>query len=94
MLLRVERPDGHVPSLLERWESLSALTQAALAFPPLAVLLFLVNVGPFGQPIGRAVVYGLIEALPLTALLLVATAGERRKRAQEKGRREGADPRR
>lgn len=80
---RVERPrrsGPRAPRVVERWESLSAGIQAAIAFPPLAALLFVVNLGPFHQPLGRAVVYGLIEAAPLTALLLVATAGERRKR--------------
>ena len=68
--------------MLERWESLHAVRQAALAFPPLAVLLFLVNVGVFDQPVGRSVLYGLIEGGLFTALLLVATANERRKRAR------------
>ncbi len=54
--------------------------QALVAFPPLAVLLFVVNLGGFGQPLGRSIVYGLIEAAPVTALILVATANERRKR--------------
>ncbi len=49
-------------------------------FPPLAVLLFLLNLGGFGQPLARSILYGLIEAAPVTALVLVATASERRKR--------------
>ena len=68
------------PELLRRWESLSAAVQAAIVFPPLAVLLFLLNLGGFGQPLGRSILYGLIEAAPVTALALVATANERRKR--------------
>ena len=67
--------------MLRRWESLSPGVQAAIVFPPLAVLLFLVNLGGFGQPLWRSIVYGLIEAAPVTALVLVATANERRKRA-------------
>lgn len=66
--------------LLRRWESLGTAVQAAIAFPPLAALLFLLNLGGFGQPLGRSVLYGLIEAVPVTALILVATANERRKR--------------
>jgi len=68
------------PELLRRWESLSTGVQAAIVFPPLAVLLFLLNLGGFGQPLGRSILYGLIEAAPVTALVLVATANERRKR--------------
>ena len=67
--------------MLRRWESLSPGVQASIVFPPLAVLLFLVNLGGFGQPLWRSIVYGLIEAAPVTALVLVATANERRKRA-------------
>jgi hypothetical protein len=65
---------------LRRWEALPPVVQALVAFPPLAVLLFVVNLGGFGQPLGRSIVYGLIEAAPVTALILVATANERRKR--------------
>jgi hypothetical protein len=70
------------PALLRRWESLSVPVQGAIVFPPLAVALFLLNVGGFDQPVLRSIVYGLIEALPFTALVLVATANERRKRAR------------
>ena len=66
--------------MLRRWESLRPGVQAAIVFPPLAVLLFLVNLGGFGQPLLRSIVYGLIEAAPVTALVLVATANERRRR--------------
>jgi hypothetical protein len=69
------------PALLRRWESLSVPVQAAIVFPPLAVVLFVLNVGGFNQPVPRSIVYGLIEALPFTALVLVATANERRKRS-------------
>jgi hypothetical protein len=71
------RPAG----LLRRWESLSTPVQGAIAFPPLAVALFLVNVGGFNQPVPRSIVYGLIEALPFTALVLLATYNERKKRS-------------
>ena len=54
--------------------------QAAIAYPLFTAVLFLLNVGLFNQPVLRSVLYGLMEALPLTALLLVATANERRKR--------------
>jgi hypothetical protein len=74
-----QRPSGP-PALLRRWESLGPPVQAAVAFPPLAVLLFLLNLTGFNQPLWRSILYGLIEAAPVTALILVATASERRKR--------------
>jgi hypothetical protein len=67
--------------MLQRWESLKPGVQAAIVFPPLAILLFLLNLGGFDQPLVRSILYGLIEAAPVTALVLVATANERRKRS-------------
>jgi hypothetical protein len=67
--------------MLQRWESLKPGVQAAIVFPPLAILLFLLNLGGFDQPLLRSILYGLIEAAPVTALVLVATANERRKRS-------------
>lgn len=68
------------PALLRRWESLTTWVQAAIVFPLLAVLLFIINVGAFNQPVWRSILYGLIESAPFTALVLIATANERRKR--------------
>lgn len=67
--------------MLRRWESLTTRVQAAIVFPPLALILFLLNLGGFNQPLLRSVLYGLIEAAPVTALVLIATANERRKRS-------------
>jgi hypothetical protein len=67
--------------MLQRWESLKPGVQAAIVFPPLAILLFLLNLTGFEQPLPRSILYGLIEAAPVTALILVATANERRKRS-------------
>ena len=67
--------------MLQRWESLKPGVQAAIVFPPLAILLFLLNLSGFNQPPLRSILYGLIEAAPVTALVLVATANERRKRS-------------
>ena len=72
-----ERPP---PRLLIWWEDQKTPTQIALAFPVLAVLLFLVNLGPFSQPFLRSVLYGLFEGGLLTGLLIVATINERNKR--------------
>jgi hypothetical protein len=71
---------GNGGGLLRRWESLPPAAQGGFAFPVLAVVLFLVNLALFNQPLLRSILYGLMEAVPLTALLLVATANERRKR--------------
>jgi hypothetical protein len=79
-VLDVAEPDGP-PALLLRWEALSTPVQVAIVFPILAVVLFLLNVGPFNQPVWRSILYGLIEAVPLTALAVVATASERGRRA-------------
>ena len=35
-----------------------------------------------GRPVWRSILYGLIESAPFTALVLVATANERRKRSR------------
>ena len=67
--------------MLQRWEALSPAIQAAIVFPPLAVVLFLLNLTGFDQPLWRSILYGLIEAAPLTALVLIATANERCKRS-------------
>lgn len=65
---------------LRRWEALEPWRQGAIAFPVLAVFTFLINIGPFGQPLGRSLFYGVFEGGVLTGLLLVATATEKSKR--------------
>ena len=72
-----ERPP---PRIVTWWEGLETLTQVAFAFPVLSALLFVVNVGPFSQPVLRSIGYGLFEGGVLTGLLMVATASERNKR--------------
>jgi hypothetical protein len=71
---------GRGRTLIRRWEALEGGQQAAIAFPILAVLLFLLHLGPLSQPLGRSIVYGLFWAVPATAAVVVATAHERRKR--------------
>ena len=72
---------GVGPNALVRWwEGLTPLRQAAAAGPPLVVLLFLANLGPFNQPLWRSILYGILEGGVLTGLLLVATQSERKKR--------------
>ena len=54
--------------------------QLALSFPLFAVFTFLLNVGPFSQPMLRSVFYGLFEGGILAGLLAVATRTERDRR--------------
>jgi len=58
------------------WEGLVPRTQAVVAFPVLAVALFLLNLVAFAQPLLRAVVYGLIEGAAFTAFAILATRNE------------------
>jgi hypothetical protein len=67
--------------MIQRWEALSPFVQGAIALPPLSVLLFLVNLGPFNQPVWRSVFYGIFEGGVVTVLVLVATATEKSKRS-------------
>jgi hypothetical protein len=65
---------------MRRWEALTPRVQAAIAFPIFGVLLFIINLGPFNQPLARSILYGIIEGGVVTGLLLVATANEKKKR--------------
>lgn len=68
------------PPIVAWWERLETWKQLAISFPPFAVLTFLVNVGPFNQPVLRSILYGLFEGAVLSGLLAVATATERDRR--------------
>jgi hypothetical protein len=68
--------------VIKRWEALSARAQGAIAFPVAAVLMFLIHIGPFNQPVGRAVGYALFWGAILTALLVIASRAERAKRLE------------
>jgi hypothetical protein len=67
--------------VIQRWEAFSPFVQGAIALPPLSVLLFLVNLGPFNQPVWRSVLYGIFEGAVVTGLLLIASATEKSKRS-------------
>jgi len=69
------------PALLAWWERLETWKQIAISFPVFAVLMFLINVGPFNQPLLRSILYGLFEGGVLSGLMAVATATERGRRA-------------
>ncbi len=70
------------PRALIWWESLDVWQQIAISFPIFAILTFLLNIGPFYQPVDRSLFYGLFEGGVLTGLLAVATRTERDRRKQ------------
>jgi hypothetical protein len=69
------------PAIVLWWERLEVWRQLAFSFPVFAVLTFLLNLGPFSQPILRSAFYGLFEGGVLAGLLAVATRTERDRRA-------------
>ncbi len=73
---------GNPPRWLLAWEALPAHVQAAIAFPTLVVLLFLLHVTLFLQPVTRAILYGIFWAIPGTYLVVIATRTEAAKRAR------------
>jgi hypothetical protein len=77
--------DQHEPpnALLRWWEGLTPPRQGAIAGPALVVLLFLVNLGPFNQPLWRSILYGIFEGCVLTGLLLAITQTEKTKRRRD-----------
>lgn len=68
------------PGVVLWWEALETWKQLAISFPVFAILTFLLNIGPFYQPIPRSVFYGLFEGGVLAGLLAVATRTERERR--------------
>ena len=78
------KPERTPPRIVLWWESLETWQQLALSFPVFAVLTFLLNIGPFYQPVGRSVFYGLFEGGVLAGLLAVAARTETERR--RKGR--------
>jgi hypothetical protein len=68
------------PRLVQWWEGLDTWKQLALSFPVLAVMTFVINIGPFSQPIPRSILYGLFEGAVLSGLLAVATRTEKGRR--------------
>ena len=76
----MNQPAKPPPPILLWWEGLEVWQQLSISFPVFAVLTFLLNIGPFAQPILRSVFYGLFEGGILAGLLAVATRTERDKR--------------
>jgi hypothetical protein len=71
---------GRPSAPLKWWEGLTLPKQGAIAGPTLVVFLFLVNLGPFNQPLWRSILYGVFEGGVLTGLLLAITQSEKTKR--------------
>src|SRR5260370_36278137 len=68
------------PRIVLWWENLEVWQQVAISFPVFAVFTFLINVGPFSQPILRSTFYGVFGGGILTGLLAIAVRTERDKR--------------
>jgi len=75
-----QQPKKEPPAFLKRWEELETWKQLAISFPVFAIFTFLINIGPFNQPVGRSILYGLFEGAVLSGLLAVVTRNERLKR--------------
>ena len=75
-----KEPSKPPPRVVLWWETLETWRQLAISFPAFAVLTFLLNIGPFGQPIVRSVLYGLFEGGVLAGLMAIATKTERDRR--------------
>ena len=73
-------PSKPPPRFVLWWEALETWVQLGVSFPILASLTFLINIGPFNQPLLRSILYGLFEGGVLSGLLAVATASERARR--------------
>ena len=69
------------PKIVAWWEQLETWLQLVLSFPVFAILMLLINVGPFSQPIIRSIFYGLFEGAVLSGLMVVATHSERGRRS-------------
>jgi hypothetical protein len=62
------------------WEGLETWVQLAVCFPIFGALTFLMNIGPFNQPVPRSLLYGFFEGAILSGLMAVVTYGERGRR--------------
>ena len=69
----------------DRWEALENWQQAVIAFPLLFTFMFLLNWGPFAQPVGSSLIYGVIEGGLFTGMLLLATNAEKSRRHKDDG---------
>lgn len=81
---------GH--RLLRRWESLAARHQIAVLLPVSLVVLVLIHLVFFPHlTFGRSLMYAVMEALPLTLLLVLVTQAEVARRRDLEGGGDGDD---
>lgn len=66
--------------LLRRWEGLSTPVQVVVAFVVSVLFMFLLHVGPFRQPLGRALGYAAFWGVLIAGGIMVATRAEQAKR--------------
>ncbi len=75
------------PSLIVRWEELHVSAQVAVAFVVATLVLWAIHILLLNQPLGRGFVYGLFWAVPVTAIVVLATRTERARRIGAGGER-------
>ncbi len=75
------------PSLIVRWEELHVGAQVVVAFVVATLVLWAVHILLLNQPVGRGFVYGLFWAVPVTAIVVLATRTERARRIGADGER-------
>jgi len=75
------------PSLIGRWEERHVGAQVAVAFVVSTLVLWAVHILLLNQPVGRGFVYGLFWAVPVTAVVVLATRTERARRMGTGGQR-------
>lgn len=66
--------------LLRRWETLHVGVQTAVAVVVSVTFMFLLHLGPFNQPLGRALSYAGFWGLLMAGGIMVATRAEAAKR--------------
>ena len=69
----------------DRWEALDPRTQALVAFPIMWIFWFVLNLGPFAQPLVRTVIYAFLEGGFCTGALVYITKNERERRKGDGG---------
>ena len=67
----------------ERWEALDTRLQVYISFPVQAIFWFLLNWGPFAQPLGSCLIYAVIEGGFFTWLLVYVTRVEKQRRQKK-----------
>jgi len=77
----VKPPPSPPPRVVRWWEGLETWVQLAISFPIFGVMTFLINLGPFNQPLLRSIFYGVFEGGVLSGLMAVATRTERGRRS-------------